>query len=586
MEPAALIVASPVLAGLDVVTVLVRKWWTGGRKHAELTCWLVAPRGQVHIPRHAKADECTQAQARRRPADGACLEAADAAARRCYCAAFAFTAPHIVISQTEFEHLAGQGYNRIPVVREVLSDLDTPLSVYLKLADGPNTFLFESVEGGESWGRYSIIGLPARRIYTLRAGELATHDLGEIVARDFPADPLAAIEALRAGFRVPRMPGLPAFTGGLVGYFGFECIGYIEPRLAQNGKPDLLATPDAVLMLAEEVAVFDNLRGRLYLIVHADPSQPQAWRRAQRRLDELNFRLRHAGSTYPDALRVQALEERDFKSSFTRGEFESMVERAKDYIRAGDVFQVVPSQRLSVAFDGRPVDVYRALRALNPSPYMFFVDLGTTQIVGSSPEILARLKDGQVVVRPLAGTRPRGSTPEEDAALAEELLADPKERAEHLMLMDLGRNDVGRISEVGSVHVTESFVIERYSHVMHIVSQVQGKLRAGLSYMDVLKATFPAGTLSGAPKIRAMEIIRELEPHRRNIYAGAVGWIGWWGEGDTAIAIRTAVIHDRQLHVQAGAGIVYDSDPSAEWEETMNKARALFRAVAQAAEGL
>ena len=491
-----------------------------------------------------------------------------------------------MITQDEFEALAAQGYNRIPVVREVFSDLDTPLSVYLKLADGSHTFLFESVEGGESWGRYSIIGLPARRVYTLREGELVTQALGEVVARERPADPLDAIEALRAGFKVPRLPGLPAFTGGLVGYFGFECIGIIEPRLARNDKPDLLGTPDALLMLAEEVAVFDNLRGRLYLIVHADPAAPQAWRRAQRRLDELSFRLRRAGSAYPDALPAQVLDERDFKSSFTRAQFEAMVERAKDYIRAGDIFQVVPSQRLSVPYTGRPVDVYRALRALNPSPYMYFMDLGATQIVGSSPEILARLKDGKVVVRPLAGTRRRGATPEEDARLAEELLADPKERAEHLMLIDLGRNDVGRISETGSVQVTDSFAIERYSHVMHIVSQVQGTLRPGLGYMDVLKATFPAGTLSGAPKIRALEIIQELEPFKRNIYAGAVGWIGWWGDADTAIAIRTAVIHGGQLHVQAGAGIVYDSDPAAEWEETMNKARALFRAVAQAAEGL
>ena len=491
-----------------------------------------------------------------------------------------------MITQAEFDALATQGYTRIPVVREVFSDLDTPLSVYLKLADGPYTFLFESVEGGESWGRYSIIGLPARRVYTLREGVLETSELGEVIARDTPADPLAAIEQLRASFKVPRLPGLPAFSGGLVGYFGFECIGYIEPRLLRKDKPDLLGTPDALLMLAEEVAVFDNLRGRLYLIVHADPAQPQAWRRALRRLDELAFRLRRAGSAYPETQRRQPLGEDDFRSSFTRAEFEAMVERAKDYIRAGDIFQVVPSQRLSVAFDGRPVDVYRALRALNPSPYMYFVDLGATQIVGSSPEILARLKDGEVVVRPLAGTRRRGATPAEDAALAEELLADPKERAEHLMLIDLGRNDVGRISEIGSVRVTDSFAIERYSHVMHIVSQVQGTLRPGLAYMDVLKAAFPAGTLSGAPKIRALEIIQELEPFKRNIYSGAVGWIGWWGDADTAIAIRTAVIQDGQLHVQAGAGIVYDSDPAAEWEETMNKGRALFRAVAQAAEGL
>ncbi len=491
-----------------------------------------------------------------------------------------------MITQAEFDTLAAQGHTRIPVVREVFSDLDTPLSVYLKLADGPHTFLFESVEGGEAWGRYSIIGLPARRVYTLRAGVLETSDLGEVIARATPADPLAAIEQLRASFKVPRLPGLPAFTGGLVGYFGFECIGYIEPRLLRVDKPDLLGTPNALLMLADEVAVFDNLRGRLFLIVHADPAQPQAWRRAVRRLDELAFRLRRAGSAYPETLRAKPLAEADFKSSFSRAEYEALVERAKEYIRAGDIFQVVPSQRLSVPFDGRPVDVYRALRALNPSPYMYFIDLGATQIVGSSPEILVRVKDGKVVLRPIAGTRRRGATADEDQALAEELLADPKERAEHLMLIDLGRNDVGRVSIAGSVRVSESFVIERYSHVMHIVSQVEGTLAPGLGYMDALKASFPAGTVSGAPKIRALEIIQELEPHRRNVYAGAVGWIGWWGDGDTAIAIRTAVIQDGQLHVQAGGGVVYDSDPAAEWEETMNKGRALFRAVAQAARGL
>jgi anthranilate synthase component 1 len=339
-------------------------------------------------------------------------------------------------------------------------------------------------------------------------------------------------------------------------------------------------------MLAEEVAVFDNLKGRLYLIVHADPSQPQAYAHAQRRLDALTHRLRQGGAAYPQLTQSTALDESDFKSSFTREEFEAMVERAKEYIRAGDIFQVVPSQRLSVGFNARPVDVYRALRAMNPSPYMYFVDLGDTQIVGSSPEILARMKDGKVVVRPLAGTRKRGATNEEDRALEEELLADPKERAEHVMLIDLGRNDIGRISETGTVEVSESFVVERYSHVMHIVSQVQGTLKPDVSYMDVLKATFPAGTLSGAPKIRAIEIIQELEPYKRNIYAGAIGWIGWWGDADTAIAIRTAVIQGGRLHVQAGAGIVYDSDPASEWEETMSKGRALFRAVAQAAKGL
>jgi len=491
-----------------------------------------------------------------------------------------------VITHEQFQQLAAAGHNRIPVVREVLSDLDTPLSVYQKLADGPYTFLFESVEGGENWGRYSIIGLPARRVYKLRAHTLEVEECGETIETRELDDPLGEIERLRKSYRVPQLPDLPAFTGGLVGYFGFETVGYIEPRLARWDLPDELGTPDVLLMLAEEMAVFDRLKGRLYLIVHADPALPQAWARAQRRLAELHFRLRRSGSTYPETLHPEPLAETDFRSSFTREAFMAMVEQAREYIRAGDIFQVVPSQRLSVPFRARPVDVYRALRALNPSPYMYFLDLGETQIVGSSPEILARLKDGKVTVRPLAGTRRRGATEEEDRALETELLADPKERAEHVMLIDLGRNDVGRISVEGSVEVSDAFSIERYSHVMHIVSEVQGTVREGTGYMDVLKAAFPAGTLSGAPKVRAIEIIQELEPHKRNIYAGAIGWIGWWGDADTAIAIRTAVIHGGRLHVQAGAGIVYDSDPAAEWEETMNKGRALFRAVAQAAEGL
>ena len=491
-----------------------------------------------------------------------------------------------MITFEQFQQQAAEGHNRIPVVREVLSDLDTPLSVYLKLADGPHTYLFESVEGGERFGRYSIIGLPARRTYSFRGHTLEVSELGEVVERRDVADPLAEVEILRARHSVPRFEGLPGFTGGLVGWFGFECIQYIEPRLAAGVKPDELGTPDIYLMLSEELAVFDNLKGRLYLIVHADPSQPQAWARANRRLDELAHRLRHGGAGYPETLQPAALDEADFVSGFTREGFIDAVEKVQDYVRAGDAFQVVLSQRMSVPFRARPIDVYRALRALNPSPYMYFLDVGGTQVVGSSPEILVRLQDGKVTVRPIAGTRPRGKTQAEDLALEAELLADPKERAEHLMLIDLGRNDVGHVSQVGSVEVGERFVIERYSHVMHIVSEVTGCLHENLSYADVLRATFPAGTVSGAPKIRALEIIRELEPVKRNVYAGAIGYIGWHGDADTAIAIRTAVIQDGRLHVQAGAGIVYDSDPEKEWDETMNKGRALFRAVAQAAKGL
>ncbi|GGZ70608.1 anthranilate synthase component I [Lysobacter xinjiangensis] len=487
-----------------------------------------------------------------------------------------------------FQQQAAQGHTRIPVVREVLSDLDTPLSVYLKLADGPHTYLFESVEGGERFGRYSIIGLPAKRVYAFAGHTLFVTEDGELVESRTVDDPFAEVEALRTAHSVPRIDDLPGFTGGLVGWFGFECIDYIEPRLAATGrgKPDELGTPDILLMLSEELAVFDNLKGRLYLIVHADPREERAFARAQRRLDELTHRLRQGGPGYPETLQSAALDEGDFVSGFTREGFIEAVEKSKDYIRAGDIFQVVLSQRLSVPFKARPVDVYRALRALNPSPYMYFLDVGDMQVVGSSPEILVRLQDGEVTVRPIAGTRPRGATPEQDAALEAELLADPKERAEHLMLIDLGRNDVGRVSAPGTVEVGEQFVIERYSHVMHIVSEVTGRLQDGLSYADVLRATFPAGTVSGAPKIRALEVIRELEPIKRNVYAGSIGYIGWHGDADTAIAIRTAVIQDGRLYVQAGAGIVYDSNPQKEWEETMNKGRALFRAVAQAAKGL
>lgn len=491
-----------------------------------------------------------------------------------------------MIDAATFQSLAAAGHTRIPVVREVLSDLDTPLSVYLKFADGPYTYLFESVEGGERFGRYSIIGLPARRVYEVRGKTLHTLELGELQQTREVEDPLAEVEALRQAHSVPRLEGLPGFTGGLVGWFGFECVEFIEPSLGHNDKPDELGTPDILLMLSEELAVFDNLKGRLYLIVHADPGQPQAWTRANRRLDELAHRLRQAGAGYPQARISEAIDEADFRSSFTREQYHDVVRRAQDYIRAGDIFQVVPSQRLRVPFRARPIDVYRALRAMNPSPYMYFIDVGQTQVVGSSPEILARLRDGIVTLRPIAGTRPRGATPEQDQALEAELLVDPKERAEHVMLIDLGRNDVGRISQAGSVEVGEQFTIERYSHVMHIVSEVTGRLREGLGYADVLRATFPAGTVSGAPKIRALEIIRELEPVRRNVYSGAVGYIGWHGDADTAIAIRTAVIQDGHLYVQAGGGVVYDSDPDLEWQETMNKGRALFRAVAEAVKGL
>ncbi len=490
------------------------------------------------------------------------------------------------MNQQQFQQLADGDYNRLPVWRTVLADLDTPLSVYLKLADGPDSFLFESVEGGESWARYSIIGLPARKRFTINGNTLATFELGRKVSEEQRDDPLAAIEALRGQYRVPDLDELPVFSGGLVGYFGYETVELLEPRLAGNGKRDEIGTDDIVLLLAEEVAVFDRHEGRLWLIVNADPGKDGAWEAAQRRLDQLEHRLRSGSTGYGLAVSGSAVAEDDFRYGFEKPDFLAAVARSKEYILAGDIFQVVISQRMSVPFNARPIDVYRALRVFNPSPYMYFIDLGDTQIVGSSPEVLVRVQDKRMTLRPIAGTRPRGATPEADRALADELLEDPKECAEHLMLVDLGRNDVGRVAVTGSVALTDNMVIERYSHVMHIVSQVEGDLDGNTTAMDAIRAAFPAGTLSGAPKIRAMEIIAELEPVKRNIYAGAVGYLSWHDDADLAIAIRTAVIRDGQLHVQAGAGIVADSDPETEWEECMNKGRALLNAVDLASQGL
>ncbi len=488
--------------------------------------------------------------------------------------------------QETFDGLVAEGYNRIPVMREVLADLDTPLSAYLKLAAGPWSYLFESVEGGEQWGRYSIIGLPARTRIVVRGEAVEVIRDSEVVESDTTPDPLAWIEQYQARFRVPELPDLPRFTGGLVGYFGYDIVGYIEPRLRNPDKPDPLGCPDILLLLSDEVLVFDNLSGRIYLVVHADVEEGGTLEATRGRLDELVQRLRGTVPRPERGGEEPAIAEDDFVSGFPRERFEQAVNRIKEYILEGDVMQVVLSQRLSVPFTAPPIDLYRALRCTNPSPYMYHLDLGEFQVVGSSPEILVRLEEGMVTVRPIAGTRRRGHTGEEDRALEAELLADPKERAEHLMLIDLGRNDVGRVCRTGTVEVTEQMVIERYSHVMHIVSNVRGELEHGRTPIDVLRATFPAGTVSGAPKIRAMEIIDELEPVRRGVYAGAVGYLSWHGNMDTAIAIRTAVIRDRRLYIQAGAGIVADSRPALEWKETMNKARAIFRAVTMAQRGL
>ena len=485
------------------------------------------------------------------------------------------------MNQQEFAALAAQGYNRIPVSTEVLADLETPISAYRKLAEGPYSFFFESVHGGEKWGRYSIIGLPCRTLLKVYDHRAEVWVDGEITETEEVEDPLARAEAFQHRYLTAPREDLPVFHGGLVGYFGYDTVRYVEPRLAASVPPDRLGTPDILLMVSEEVLVFDNLAGTIRLVVNVDPAEDDALERADRRLQELVARLPEPMAPLPP-VSLEAADSADLEkvaqSDFTREMYEAGVDRVKEYVLAGDVMQVVPSQRMSIPFDAPPLNLYRALRNLNPSPYMYYLDLDDFHIVGSSPEILARLEHGVVTVRPIAGTRRRGHTEEEDDALEAELLADPKEIAEHLMLIDLGRNDVGRIADTGTVELTDRMVVERYSHVMHIVSNVTGRLKQGKSAIDVLRATLPAGTLSGAPKIRAMEIIDELEPVKRGVYGGAVGYISWAGDMDTAIAIRTAVIKDGRLYVQAGGGVVADSIPRLEWKETHNKARAMFRA--------
>ncbi len=491
------------------------------------------------------------------------------------------------ITEQEFNTLAGQGYNRIPLVSETFADLDTPLSLYLKLANRPYSYLLESVQGGERFGRYSFIGLPADTRITVRGRQVTlTHK--DIETTHEVENPLDFIREYQTRFKVASLPGLPRFCGGLAGYFGYDTIRYIEPRLAPennkniSSKPDTLGTPDILLMLTEQLAVVDNLSGKLTFIVYANPEQADAYALARQRLHELTVRLRQPVNI-PHA---PAMHGGEAHSEFGETAFKSAVAKAKRYIFDGDIMQVVLSQRMAQPFPASPLSLYRALRSVNPSPYMFYYDMGDHHVVGASPEILVRLEDDTVTVRPIAGTRPRGKTQQQDAGLAEELLADPKELAEHLMLIDLGRNDIGRVAQNGTVKLTEKMIIERYSHVMHIVSNVEAALKPGLTAMDVLKATFPAGTVSGAAKVRAMEIIDELEPSKRGIYAGAVGYLGFNGDMDLAIALRTAVVKDGMLYVQAGAGIVADSVPDNEWTETQNKARAVLRAAEMVLAGL
>ncbi len=489
------------------------------------------------------------------------------------------------MTEVEFRALAQQGYNRIPLTLEAFADLDTPLSLYLKLANEPYTYLLESVVGGERFGRYSFIGLPARTLLRVRGDRVEVETNGHVV-ETFEGNPLDFIARYQERFKVAPQLGLPRFCGGLAGYFGYDTIRYIEPRLAGVAKPDPIGVPDILLMLTEELAVIDNLSGKIYLIVYADPHQADSFLYARQRLRELRMKLRQpVDIPYSRASMVTPT-----STEFAHDDYIKAVGRAQDYILAGDVMQVQIGQRIRKPFRDSPLSLYRALRSLNPSPYMYFYHFGDFHVVGASPEILVRhertAEGTKVTIRPIAGTKPRGATPEQDAALAAELVADPKEIAEHVMLIDLARNDIGRIAEIGSVKVTDQMVVERYSHVMHIVSNVEGALKPGLTALDVLKATFPAGTLSGAPKIRAMEIIDELEPTKRGIYGGACGYLSFQGDMDLAIVIRTGIVKDGMLYVQAAAGIVADSIPESEWKETESKARAVLRAAEQVQMGL
>ena len=508
-----------------------------------------------------------------------------------------------MISESEFQALAAQGYNRIPLMAQAFADLETPLSLYLKLAHMPGqlaqpdsgkySFLLESVVGGERFGRYSFIGLPARTL--LRASGFGANARTEVVTDDVVvetsiANPLDFIASYQQRFKVALRPGLPRFCGGLAGYFGYDAVRYIEKKLQNTCPPDELGCPDILLLQCEELAVIDNLSGKLHLIVYADPGQPDAYAHGGQRLRELKTRLAQAVSVPA----VKPTQSHPAQRDFAKADYIAAVERAKELIAGGDFMQVQVGQRIKKRYTESPLSLYRALRSLNPSPYMYYYHFGDFHVVGASPEILVRQElvttegavSTKITIRPLAGTRPRGATPELDKAAEKELVSDPKERAEHVMLIDLARNDIGRIAQVGSVKVSDAFCVERYSHVMHIVSNVEGTLLPGMTSMDVLKATFPAGTLTGAPKVHAMELIDQLEPTKRGLYGGACGYLSYAGDMDVAIAIRTGIIKNQTLYVQAAAGVVADSVPELEWKETEAKARALLRAAELVEEGL
>ena len=477
---------------------------------------------------------------------------------------------------SQFNSLKEEGFNHIPLSREVVVDTDTPLALYLKLANTPFTYFLESVQGGEKWGRYSFIGLGAETIIKVHGYEVSIEKNGHLDEQFEVEDPLAWIQTYQEQFKVPQLDSLPDFNGGLVGYFGYEIIRYIEPKLKNIDKTDELNVPDILLMVSNDLLVVDNLTSKVHIITHVCPEK-ESFNDGMEKLNLIEANIKKSFDHKTN--KSEMIKSEDFISSFGKNNFVHAVEKVQKYITAGDVMQVVPSQRLSCKFESNPVELYRQLRILNPSPYMYYLNLDDFAIVGSSPEILTRVDNNNVAtIRPIAGTRSRGRTSEEDKANEKDLLSDEKEIAEHLMLIDLGRNDLGRIAKTGTVNLTDKMFIERYSHVMHIVSNVECELKDDMSSIDVLRATFPAGTLSGAPKVRAMEIIDEVETLKRSIYSGAIGNLSWHGGMDLAIAIRTAIVKDKVLYVQAGAGIVHDSIPEMEWQETMDKAQALIRA--------
>jgi len=483
-----------------------------------------------------------------------------------------------------FRSLSSRG-NLIPVYREILADMDTPVSAFRKIDDGRYSFLLESIEGGEKWARYSFLGSSPEEIIRSKGNIVEILAADGSTQREETDDPLGLVREHMKRFTPVEVDGLPRFFGGAVGYIGYDMVRYFE-RVSLT-KPAVLDAWDSYMVITDTILIFDTIRQKIKVVSNAhmeNGKTPEtAYAEAKAKIDAIVGKLR---TPLPPAVTPPSAGKISFSSNVDRAVFEESVEKAKEYVRAGDVIQVVLSQRFSADLTVEPLDIYRVLRTLNPSPYMFFLRLDETLVVGASPEVMVRKEGEQVELRPIAGTRPRGRTRDEDERLEHELLADPKECAEHVMLVDLGRNDLGRVCRTGTVRVTELMVVERYSHVMHIVSNVQGELAGGRDAFDVLRATFPAGTLSGAPKVRAMEIIEELEPVRREIYGGAVGYFSFSGNMDMAIAIRTLVVKDGKIHLQAGAGLVADSDPATEYQETVNKARAVVKAIELVEEGL